>query len=84
VKKNIEAMDIPYLQFRPYRPAHFAKSIKAGVAREKRDERLKKEGKSLNRRAGRPKKETGAVQPAQAKTVPTPQVSTYEMTGSLE
>jgi hypothetical protein len=57
MKKTMEAMDIPYLQFRPYRPAHFAKAIKAGVAREKHDERLKEEGKSLNRRAGRPKKE---------------------------
>jgi integrase len=84
MKKSMEAMDIPYLQFRPYCPAHFAKAIKAGVAREKRDEGVKEEGKSLNRRAGRPKKETGAVQPAQEKTVPTPQVSTYEMTGSSE
>lgn len=50
----MEKMDRPYLQFRPYRPALFVDAIKAGVAREKRDERLRAEGMPLNRRPGRP------------------------------
>ena len=57
IKKSLDTMDTPYLQFRPYRSEKYEKAIRAGVAREKHDERLKKEGKSLNRRAGRPKKE---------------------------
>ncbi|UPG84521.1 hypothetical protein L2Y94_14395 [Luteibacter aegosomatis] len=58
IKKGMDAVDTPYLQFRPYQSEKFAKAISAGVAREQHDERLKKEGKSLNRRAGRPAKES--------------------------
>lgn len=66
IKKGMDAMDTPYLQFRPYPSEKFAKAIRAGVAREQHDERLKKEGKSLDRRKGRKKKEVDAQESSSA------------------